>query len=346
MIKVAFYDTKPYDRYWFDKVNGGEFSFKYLENKLNEDTAKLAHGCEAAVAFVNDTLDKNTIDALYEENIRVVAMRCTGFNNIDFKAAYEKIRILRVPVYSPYAVAEHAMALLLTINRKTHRAYNRTRDYNFSLNGLTGFDLYGKTAGIIGTGKIGQVFMQICRGFGMRIIAYDPYPVADQGIEYVSLEDLFKQSDIISLHCPLNESTYHIIDEKSLEQMKPTSILINTSRGALVDSEALVRALQEERIGGAGLDVYEEEADFFFEDYSNRIIKDTVLRLLVSLPNVIITSHQAFLTAEALESIANTTVQNLKDYFDGKPLKNEMCYYCQPGGAKGGCKKVEIGRCY
>lgn len=346
MIKVAFYDTKPYDRYWFDKVNTGEFQFKYLENKLNEDTVPLAHGCKAAVAFVNDILDKNTIEALYNENIRVVAMRCTGFNNIDFKAAYGKIRILRVPVYSPYAVAEHAMALLLTLNRKIHRAYNRTRDYNFSLKGLTGFELYGKTAGVIGTGKIGQVFINICKGFGMRVIAYDPYPVEGKDIEYVGLEDLFKQSDVISLHCPLNESTYHIIDEKSLDQMKKNSILINTSRGALVDSEALLKALQEENIGGAGLDVYEEEADFFFEDYSNRIIKDNVLSLLVSLPNVIITSHQAFLTAEALESIANTTVQNLKDYFEGKPLINEMCYNCQPGGAKGECKKAQTGRCF
>lgn len=346
MIRVAFFDTKSYDQEWFDRKNHGEFQIKYFENKLNADTAKLAHGCQAVVAFVNDTIDKETIEELYQLGVKVIAMRCAGYNNIDFKEAYQKIAVVRVPGYSPYAVAEHAMALLLCLNRKIHRAYIRTRDHNFSLKGLIGFDLHQKTIGVIGTGKIGQVFIDICKGFGMRVLAYDLYPVANKEIEYVSLETLLTESDVISLHCPLTEDTKHMINTESLRMMKKGSFIINTSRGALIDSEALLVALKEERIGGAGLDVYEEESDIFFEDKSNTIPKDDILSLLVGLPNVIMTSHQGFLTNEALSNIAETTMENLSAYFQDKPLINEICYFCQPGGANPNCRRQKEGRCF
>lgn len=332
MKKIAFYDAKPYDKIWFEKLKGNyDFEFKYFENHLNSDTAPLASKCEGVVAFVNDTIDAKTIDVLFENNIKVIAMRCAGYNNVDFKEAFEKIHVLRVPAYSPYAVAEHAIALLLTLNRKIHRAYNRTRDNNYNINGLTGFDLHGKTAGVIGTGKIGRVFIDICKGFGMRVLAYDPHPANDETIEFVSLEELFAKSDIISLHCPLTKSTNHIINEQSLSQMKDGVVIINTSRGALIDSEALLNAIKSQKVGAAGLDVYEEESDLFFEDFSNSILQDDILARLVSMPNVIITSHQAFLTNEALENIARTTLDNLKAFFDGGKLINEVCYQCQKG---------------
>lgn len=337
MKKIAFYDAKPYDKVWFDKLNEFGYKIKYLENKLNADTAQLAKGYDAVVAFVNDDIDKSVIEQLSELGIGAIAMRCAGYNNIDFKAAYGKIRILRVPSYSPYAIAEHTMALLLTLNRKIHKAYNRTRDYNFSLNGLMGFDLNGKTIGIIGTGKIGQIFINICKGFGMNVLAFDPYPAKDNDIEYVELDELFAKSDIISLHCPLTEQTNHIINAESFGKMKDGVYIINTSRGALIDSEALLRALKEEKVGAAGLDVYEEESDIFYEDFSNSIIKDDILAMLVSLPNVIITSHQAFLTNEALKNIAETTLKNLSDYFDGKATNNEICYHCESKTVGGNC---------
>lgn len=346
MNKIAFFDTKPYDKLWFEQVEHPELKFKYFENKLNEDTAGLAKGCTGAVAFVNDTVDQAALDTLYDCGVRVLAMRCAGYNNIDFKAAYQKINVVRVPKYSPYAVAEHTMALLLTLNRKIHRAYNRTRDFNFSLNGLTGFDLHGKTAGVIGTGKIGQVFMDICKGFGMNVVAYDPYPAQGLGINYVPLDTLFAQSDIISLHCPLTESTHHIINAQSIEKMKDGVTILNTSRGALIESEALLKALKDHKIGAAGLDVYEEESALFFEDFSGSVIQDDVLQLLVSLPNVIVTSHQAFLTNEALKNIAETTVKNLEDFFAGRPLENEICYLCRTGGVGSDCPRNKNGRCF
>ena len=345
MIKVAFFDTKPYDKEWFDKKNDGSFQIKYFENKLTADTAKLAHGCQAVVAFVNDTIDKETIEALYENKVKIIALRCAGYNNVDFKEAYNKITVVRVPGYSPYAVAEHAMALLLCLNRKIHKAYNRTRDFNFSLKGLDGFDLHGKTVGVIGTGKIGQIFINICKGFGMRVLAYDLFPDLTKGIEYVDLDTLLSESDVISLHCPLTEDTKHMIDANTIQQMKHGAIIINTSRGALIDSEALLTALKEERIGGAGLDVYEEESDLFFEDNSNLIPKDDVLSLLVGLPNVVLTSHQAFLTKEALSNIAETTLENLRAYFSDEPLINEICYHCLMHGTKD-CKRQKEGRCF
>lgn len=323
MEKIAFFDTKPYDRKWFDELNT-DFKFKYHEHKLTADSAELAKGCRAVVAFVNDTLDKETIDRLCEIGVELIAMRCAGYNNVDIKYAKGRINVVRVPTYSPYAVAEHAMALLLTLNRKIHRASNRTRDFNFSLNGLTGFDLHGKTAGIIGTGQIGCIFMEICKGFGMNVIAYDLYPKEDSRINYVSIDELLAQSDIISLHCPLTSATRYIINQENISKMKDGAYIINTSRGQLIDSEALIQALKSKKIGGAGLDVYEEETAFFFEDYSSTVIDDDTLSLLVSMPNVLMTSHQAFLTEEALEKIAEVTLFNLKQFYNGEPLTNQV----------------------
>lgn len=344
MKKIAFFDTKPYDKICFDALKTAyNFNIKYFENKLNEDTVTLAKGCDAVVAFVNDDINEKVIEHLEQLGISVLAMRCAGYNNIDFKAAYNKIHIVRVPAYSPYAIAEHAMALLLTLNRKTHKAYNRTRDFNFSLNGLTGFDLHGKTIGVVGTGKIGQVFIDICKGFGMKVIAYDPYPISQASFDYVPFDTLCQEADIISLHCPLTESTHHLLNKETFNQMKDGVIIINTSRGALIESESLLEALKSHKIGAAGLDVYEEESELFFEDFSNVIIQDDVLARLVSLPNVIVTSHQAFLTQEALEQIAETTLDNLKAYFEDKPLKNEVCYQCKKSAV---CKKNHAERCF
>ena len=328
MKKAAFFDTRPYDREWFSKLDKS-FEIKFFEEKLNPENADLAKGFDAAIAFVNDTINRNAIEALAAGGVKVLAMRCAGYNNIDFKAAYDNnLKVLRVPVYSPYAVAEHAMALLLTLNRKIHRAYNRTRDFNFSLNGLTGFDLHGRTMGVIGTGKIGQIFIKICQGFGMRVIAYDPYPIENAGFEYVDLDTLYRESDAVSLHCPLTDSTHHILNADAFSKMRTGVYIINTSRGGLIDSEALLEAIKSRKIAGAGLDVYEEEASFFFEDRSDTIINDDTLARIITLPNVILTSHQAFLTNEALKNIAEVTISNLEDLFAGKPLKNEVCYCC------------------
>lgn len=331
MEKIAFFDTKPYDKESFDRFNKS-YDIHYFEDKLNAETAALSAGCRAVCAFVNDTIDSRVIDMLVTNGVELLLMRCAGYNNIDLKYAKDKLTILRVPAYSPYAVAEHAMALILLLNRKIHKSYLRTRDYNFSINGLTGFDLHGKTAGVIGTGKIGQVFIDICLGFGMKVIAYDPYPnhdfAADRGIEYADLDRLFAESDIISLHCPLTKDTRYIISDDSLRRMKKSAFIINTSRGKLIDSEALLRALREKRVAAAGLDVYEEEADVFYEDRSGDIIDDETLSLLVSMPNVIITSHQAFLTEEALSAIAQVTLSNADEFFSGRKddLANRVVY--------------------
>jgi D-lactate dehydrogenase len=342
--KIAFFDAKPYDKIWFDKLKEGfNFDIKYFESKLNGDTAKMCGGFDGVVAFVNDVIDKKTIDVLYDFGIRTIALRSAGYNNVDFQAAFGRIHVTRVPAYSPHAVAEHAMALLLALNRKIHRAYIRTRDFNFNISGLIGFDLYGKTMGIIGTGKIGQVFADICKGFGMRVIAYDPFPADRKDIEYMELDDLFRQSDIISLHAPLSKSTQHMIDERAISIMKDGVYIINTSRGALIDSEALLNAIKTEKIGGACLDVYEEESDFFFEDFSSTIIKDDILARLISMPNVIVTSHQAFLTSEALHNIAQTTLENLHEFFHGEGLTNEICYKCVKFGK---CVRSDKERCF
>lgn len=342
--KICFFDTKPYDKIYFDLLKDDyNIEIDYFEPKLGAKTAFMAKGYEAVVAFANDNIDKETIETLYQNGVRLIAMRCAGYNNVDFKAAYNRIHVVRVPAYSPYAVAEHAMALLLSLNRKIHRAYIRTRDFNFSLNGLTGFDLHGKTVGVIGTGKIGRVFIDICKGFGMKILAYDPYPIKDSDIPYVSLEELFRESDIISLHCPLNKDTFHLICSDTIAMMKDGVYIVNTSRGALIDSEALLEALKAEKIGGACLDVYEEETEVFYEDMSYSIIRDDILTRIISMPNVIVTSHQAFLTNEALHNIAETTLSNCQNYFENKILDNEVCYQCSRGDK---CLRKQNKRCF
>lgn len=329
MEKIAFFDTKPYDRESFDRANKG-YDIRYFEDKLTAETARIAAGCKAVCAFVNDTINSRVIDILTEGGTELLLMRCAGYNNIDLKYAAGKLTVLRVPAYSPYAVAEHTMALILLLNRKVHKSYIRTRDFNFSITGLTGFDLHGRTAGVIGTGKIGQAFIDICLGFGMKVIASDPYPNEEtakaKGYTYVPLNELFEKSDIISLHCPLTSDNRHIINEESISHMKSNVFIINTSRGKLIDSEALLRALREKRIGAAGLDVYEEETDIFYEDRSEDIAHDETLSLLVSMPNVIITSHQAFLTHEALSAIAEVTLSNADEFFSGNKLQNEIKY--------------------
>lgn len=319
-MKLAFFDTKPYDIPGFDRyaVPAG-IEVKYFEPNLNEDTVSLAAGFDAVCVFVNDTVNAAVVDKLYQLGIKVIVLRCAGFNNVDIRACRGKLRVFRVPAYSPHAVAEHAMALLLTINRRTHKAYIRTREFNFSLQGLAGFDLYGKTVGIIGTGKIGRVFADICKGFGMNILAYDKFPATDSGLHYVALPELFEKSDIISLHCPLTEETNHLIDAESIARMKKGVTIINTSRGGLINTEDLITGIKEKKVGAACLDVYEEEGDLFYEDFSGHIVQDDKLVRLIAMPNVIVTSHQAFLTTEALDNIASTTVSNLVKFFSGSP---------------------------
>ena len=328
-MKLAFFDAKPYDKPAVDRYAADAgIKIKYYETKLNEDTVELATGADAVCVFVNDTVNREVIDRLYELGVKTVALRCAGFNNVDIKHAAGKIRVVRVPAYSPYAVAEHAIALLLTSIRRIHKAYIRTRDFNFSLNGMTGFDLHGKTVGVIGTGRIGRVFIDICLGFGMKVLAYDKFPAEglDNGdtVRYVTTEELFANSDIISLHCPLTEETYHIINEQSLSACKRGVVLINTSRGALVDAEALLSAIKARQVGAACLDVYEAESDLFFEDNSGHILEDDTLARLISMPNVIVSSHQAFLTEEALSNIAETTVENLLALESSGSSENEV----------------------
>lgn len=322
-MKLAFFDTKPYDVPGFDRyaIPAG-IEIKYFESNLTVDTVSLAAGYDAVCVFVNDVVNADVIEKLYELGVKAIVLRCAGFNNVDIKACQGKLRVFRVPAYSPHAVAEHAMALLLTVNRHTHKAHNRTREFNFSLQGLTGFDLYGKTVGIIGTGKIGRVFADICCGFGMRILAYDKYPNPETGLDYVDLNELFSQSDIISLHCPLTEDTNHLINAESIGKMKDGIVIVNTSRGGLVDTEDLIQGIKSGKVGAACLDVYEEEGDLFYEDFSGDIVQDDKLVRLISMPNVIVTSHQAFLTKEALDNIASTTVNNLVRFFAGNPDQN------------------------
>lgn len=324
MKTVAFFDTKSYDRESFEKYSNDELNFRFFENKLNEDTVSMAACCDAVCVFVNDNINKKVIEKLENYGVKIIALRCAGYNNVDLKYARGRIGVVRVPAYSPYAVAEHAMGMILMLNRKLHRAYIRTRDHNFSLDSLTGFDLKGKTVGIIGTGKIGCVFAEICKGFGMNIISYDPYENNSFCGKYVTLEELLSLSDIISLHCPLTHDNKYLINEDTIAKMKKGAYIINTSRGKLVDTQALIGGLKEGKIGAAGLDVYEEETDLFFEDFSDEIIKDDTLSSLISMPNVIVTSHQAFLTKEALSSIAETTVKNLSDFFKTGKSENEV----------------------
>ena len=328
-MKIAFFDAKPYDKPSFDRYASEKgIEIKYFETKLTPDTASLAASCDAVCVFVNDNVNAEVIDRLCELGVKAVALRCAGFNNVDVKYASGRLRVVRVPAYSPYAVAEHAMAMLLTSIRRIHKAYIRTRDFNFSLVGMTGFDLHGKTVGVIGTGRIGRVFIDICRGFGMKVLAYDKHPSKElselPGVSYVGLDELFDGSDIISLHCPLNDETYHVIDSAAIEKCKKGVVIVNTSRGALVDAEALLSGIKSRKVGAACLDVYEEESDLFFEDNSGHILEDDTLARLISMPNVIVSSHQAFLTEEALSNIALTTVENIVAVLENGECENEL----------------------
>ena len=328
-MKIAFFDAKDYDMNSFIKANkDGRYEISFYETRLTKDTCRLAEGSDAVCVFVNDDVNREVIDELVKMNIRLIALRCAGYNNVDIEYAYGKIHVVRVPAYSPYAVAEHAMALLLTSIRRIHKAYIRTKDFNFSLNGLTGFDLHGKTVGVVGTGKIGRIFIDICRGFGMNVIAYDKFPAKDSGIEYVSLDELWARSDIISFHCPLTDENRHMVNAETIAKMKKGVVLINTSRGALIDAEALVEGIKARQVGAACLDVYEEESNVFFHDYSGHIVDDDILARLISMPNVIVTSHQAFLTEEALSNIADTTLGNVEEFFANEYSVNEVCYKC------------------
>ena len=344
-MKIAFFDTKNYDIESFDSyIRDRNIEVKYYEPKLNLDTAELVKGFDGVCVFVNDDLNKNVINRLHELGVKAIFLRCAGFNNVDLTAAFGKVHVFRVPAYSPYAVAEHAMALYLTSNRRIHKAYNRVKEYNFSLSGFAGNDLYGKTVGVIGTGKIGRIFINICRGFGMKVIAYDLYPSKDSDIEYVSLEELFRRSDIISLHCPLTPETTHIINKNSIALMKKGVAIINTSRGGLINSEDLLEGIKERKIGTVCLDVYEEESDIFFEDKSGHIMNDQTLLQLIAMPNVIITSHQGFLTKEALNNIADTTTNNIVKFFNDELLnETEVCYHC---GNQANCKRIRKQKCF
>lgn len=324
-MKIAFYGTKPYDKIWFEPM-GKEYGFDihFIEAACNQETVFMAKGYDAICIFVNDYVDAQMIDALYEMKVKAILLRSAGFNNVDVKAAEDKIVILRVPSYSPEAVAEFSMALLLTVNRLTHKAYNRTREFNMSLNGLMGMDLYEKTAGVIGTGKIGQAMIRILNGFQMHVICYDPYPAQGLDAEYVSLEEIFKRSDIISLHCPLTSDTKHLINKDTIAMMKKGIYLVNTSRGALIDTEALIDAMLEGKFGGVGLDVYEEEEGVFYEDRSSDIIVDDHLARLMTFPNVLVTSHMGFFTKEAMQAIAHTTLENAYALENGLPLVNQV----------------------
>ena len=326
-MRIAMFDSKPYDIESFQKLNNPSIEYTFFEEKLSLKTIKLAEGYDGVIVFVNDNINKDVIDKLDEMGIRLLLLRSAGYNNVDLYAAKDKIKVYRVPAYSPESVAEYAMALLLTSIRRTHKAYIRSRDFNFSLNGLVGFNLHNKTVGVIGTGKIGKAFINICRGFGMNILAYDKYPDPNlEGIKYVTLEELFKESDIISLHCPLTVENTYMINKFSINMMKKGVVIINTSRGGLVDTEALVEGIREKKIGAACLDVYEEESHYFYKDMSNHIVSDEVLSRLISFPNVIVTSHQGFLTREALDSIAKTTEENIISYMENKKTPNEVEY--------------------
>ena len=323
-MKVAVFSTKPYDEQHLTQFNAQyHHELTFLEPRLTEKTAVLAAGHEAVCCFVNDVLSADTIKGLAAQGVRLIAMRCAGFNNVDLRAANDAgIEVVRVPEYSPYAVAEHAMALILDLNRNIHRAFNRVREHDYSLDGLMGFDVHGKTIGVVGTGKIGATFARLAKGFGCRVLTYDPYPnpeVEALGAEYVSLDTLWEASDIVSLHCPLTEATHHIVNAESIAKMKRGVMLINTSRGALVDTRAVIDGLKSGEIGYLGLDVYEEEADLFFEDYSNRVLQDDVFARLLTFPNVIITGHQAFFTNEALDAIATVTLNNITAFEQGNP---------------------------
>ena len=317
-MKVAVFSTKKYDRHFLEAANAGIHKLRFFEPHLTSETVSLAHGYDAVCVFVNDSIDAGVLKELAELGVRLVALRCAGFNNVDVAEATRLgIGVVRVPAYSPYATAEHAVALMLALNRKTHRAYNRVREGNFSLEGLLGFDMHGRTAGVIGTGKIGAIVTRILKGFGCTVLAYDPYPNPEcvrDGVRYVDLDELFAGANIISLHAPLTPENHHLINAVSLAKMRDGVMLINTRRGGRIDTLAVTDAMKSGKVGYLGLDVYEEEADIFYEDLSAMIIDDDVFSRLLTLPNVIITGHQAFFTRNALENIGATTVQNIAEW--------------------------------
>lgn len=324
-MKIAFYSTKPYDRIWFEPL-GREYGFDihFIEAACNQETVFMAKGYDAVCIFVNDHVSADMIGELYEMNVKAILLRSAGFNHVDIKAAEDKITVLRVPSYSPEAVAEFAMAILLTVNRMTHKAYNRTREFNMSLNGLMGRNLYEKTAGVVGTGRIGQAMINILNGFQMRVLCYDPFPAEGLEAEYVSLDELFRQSDVISLHCPLTSETRYMINKDSIRKMKDGVYLVNTSRGGLINTDDLIDAMLAKKFGGVGLDVYEEEEGVFYEDRSGEIIADDNLARLMTFPNVLLTSHMGFFTEEAMEAIARTTLENAYALENGLPLVNQV----------------------
>lgn len=327
MVKILFYDTKEYDKKLFERYNKDYgFEIKYLESKLNNETAPLADGYDAVCIFVNDRADKETLDILKECGVKLIVLRCAGYNNVDIKNLPEGMSVVRVPRYSPYAVAEHAVALLLSVDRKIYKSYQRTKKYNFTLNGLLGFDIHGKTVGVIGTGKIGKVFINIMKGFGTKVLAYDVYPdekaAQEMGFRYTTLDELYEKSDIISLHCPLTDENTNMINKDSIEKMKKGVVIINTSRGKLINSDDLIDALGKGKIGGLGLDVFDEEEDFFLNDMSNSYYRNTELSILLTMPNVVITSHQAFFTKEALDKIGKVSMDNIKEFFETGSCEN------------------------
>lgn len=328
-MRVAFFSTKDFDREYFEKFNDPELhEITFFEAPLNPETCNLAQNFEAVCVFVSDRVNRITIERLKGLGVRLIALRCAGFNNVDLEATRDhQITVVRVPAYSPHAVAEHAVALILTLNRKTHKAYNRIRENNFSLERLTGFDLYGKTVGVIGTGQIGAIFARIMLGFGCKVIAHDQRvtpELADAGIQYGSLVDIWRNSDIISLHCPLTPQTHHLIGKRELNRMKKGAMLINTSRGALINTRAAIKALKNGQLGYLGIDVYEQEEHLFFRDLSESIIQDDMISRLLTFPNVLITAHQGFFTVEALEEITKTTLRNLSEFEKSDPLTNEI----------------------
>ena len=327
MVKILFYDTKEYDKKLFERYNKDYgFEIKYLESKLNNETAPLADGYDAVCIFVNDRADKETLDILKECGVKLIVLRCAGYNNVDIKNLPEGMSVVRVPRYSPYAVAEHAVALLLSVDRKIYKSYQRTKKYNFTLNGLLGFDIHGKTVGVIGTGKIGKVFINIMKGFGTEVLAYDVYSdekaAQEMGFRYTTLDELYEKSDIISLHCPLTDENTNMINKDSIEKMKKGVVIINTSRGKLINSDDLIDALGKGKIGGLGLDVFDEEEDFFLNDMSNSYYRNTELSILLTMPNVVITSHQAFFTKEALDKIGKVSMDNIKEFFETGSCEN------------------------
>ena len=327
--RIIFFDIKDYDREFFEKYGKNyNYEMSFFKSRLSLENVHLTKGYDVVCAFTNDDIGKETIDAMAENGVRLLAMRCAGFNNVSLKDIHNRFKVVRVPAYSPHAIAEYTVGLILAVNRKINKAYVRTREGNFSINGLMGVDLYGKTAGIIGTGKIGQILIKILKGFDMKVIAYDLFPnqkAADElDFEYVSLDELYANSDIISLNCPLTKDTQYMINRRSMLKMKDGVILVNTGRGQLIDSADLVEALKDKKVGAVALDVYEEEEDYFFEDKSTQVIEDDILGRLLSFYNVLITSHQAYFTKEAVEAITVTTLNNIKDFIEGKPLVNEV----------------------